>query len=256
MALPQGLRALCRRLMSLPKAAIFLRAALAFPLLTLALATGVLADSPPGTIGAATTQSATTSAPADRLDQIDPASRGGTRSPDQSLAGLDSKAAFIETAASAAQASQAETGVPASVTIAQAILESDWGRSTVSGANNYFGIKATSGPGPAGVVWAETQEFIGGAWQTIQAPFRAYHSMAESFLDHGRFLAENQRYARAFDFKDDARMFAQIIQQAGYATDPSYAQKLIGLMDKYDLYRFDLPPRSAPNGGSGQPRAI
>jgi len=230
MALPQGLCALRRRLMSLPRAAIFLRAALVFPLLSLALATGVLAESPPEVVGA--------------------------RSPDQSLAAMDPKAAFIETAASAAQTSQLATGVPASVTIAQAILESDWGRATIDGANNYFGIKATSGPGPAGVVWAQTEEFVGGAWQTVQAPFRAYHSMAESFLDHGRFLAESQRYARAFDFKDDARTFAQMIQQAGYATDPSYAQKLIGLMDKYDLYRFDLPRRSAPDGGLGQPRAI
>ncbi len=174
-----------------------------------------------------------------------PTSRGGLRSQAQAPASPSAptspQLAFIQLAGPAAQASQASTGVPASVTIAQAILESDWGRATIDGANNYFGIKATNGPGPAGVVWAQTREFVGGVWTTVLAPFRAYNSMAESFVDHGRFLADNKRYAPAFEHKDDPREFARAIQQAGYATAPNYAQQLIALMDQYNLYRFDLP---------------
>ena len=189
-------------------------------------------------------------------------SAGGERSGQRTLAArvadgpTDPKEAFIHAASAAARDSQVVTGVPASVAVAQAILESDWGRATIGNANNYFGIKATSGPGPAGIVWAETREFIGGAWTTVRAPFRAYHSMAESFLDHGRLLAENSRYARAFDFKDDPRAFARMIHQAGYATDPDYARKLIGLMDAYDLYRFDLRLPASPDGRPSLPRAV
>jgi flagellum-specific peptidoglycan hydrolase FlgJ len=161
-----------------------------------------------------------------------PANRG-------SVAATTAQRAFIEAAGAAAQASQRATGVPASVTVAQAILESDWGRSTIAGANNYFGIKATSGPGPAGVVWANTREFIGGAWTTVQAPFRAYHSMDESFVDHGLFLLKNPRYAPAFQHSDDPATFARLIHQAGYATAPTYADSLISLMDRYALYQFD-----------------
>lgn len=149
------------------------------------------------------------------------------------------KARFIEEAGQAARTSQSETGVPASVTVAQAILESNWGKSTIGSAKNYFGIKATSKPGPAGVVWMNTGEVIDGASVTVNAPFRAYNSMAESFTDHGKFFVENSRYAPAFKVKDDPKAFARAIQQAGYATDPSYASKLISLMDTYDLYRFN-----------------
>ena len=61
----------------------------------------------------------------------------------------------------------------------------------------------------------------------------------QSIDDHGRFFTKNRRYAGAMSVASDARAFAQAIQDAGYATDPSYATKLIGLMDRYDLYRFD-----------------
>jgi flagellum-specific peptidoglycan hydrolase FlgJ len=160
------------------------------------------------------------------------------------------QAKFIEEAGQAARASQDATGVPASVTVAQAILESDWGRSAIGPANNYFGIKAQSGPGPAGVVYANTVEFLNGAYVTVSAPFRAYNSMAESFIDHGRFLVQNSRYAPAFQFTNDPPAFARAIQQAGYATDPSYADKLIAIMDTYDLYRFNQPGANSPQGGA------
>ncbi|MHB1007076.1 MAG: glucosaminidase domain-containing protein [Chloroflexota bacterium] len=147
---------------------------------------------------------------------------------------------FIAQNAEAATQSMQETGVPASVTLAQAVLESDSGRSGLSvKAKNYFGIKASAKPGPAGVVYMDTWEHVGGQDLTISQPFRAYHNAEESFADHGKYLRENSRYAEAMKHTDDARAFARLIHQAGYATDPAYASKLIGLMDRYNLYQYD-----------------
>ncbi len=147
---------------------------------------------------------------------------------------------FIAGIAPAAVASQDATGVPASVTIAQAIIESYWGSSRLSAEdNNFFGIKGDAKPGTAGLVWFNTWEVLGGRSVQINAPFRAYNSMADSFVDHGNFFLENSRYASAMAVKDDARQFAQAIAHDGYATAPDYASKLIQLMDRYNLYRYD-----------------
>jgi flagellum-specific peptidoglycan hydrolase FlgJ len=150
------------------------------------------------------------------------------------------QARFILSAAAAARESQRATGVPASVTIAQAILESFWGGSRLSRENNnYFGIKAKEHPGSAGVVWYDTWEVEGGSNVVRREPFRAYNSMADSFVDHGRFFHQNRRYSAALAASDDPREFARAINRAGYATDPSYAPKLIGLMDRFNLYAYD-----------------
>lgn len=169
---------------------------------------------------------------------------------EESLAGVEAlpeptgatrgQAHFILTAAEAARASQRVTGVPASVTIAQAILESAWGGSKLaSDGNNYFGIKARDRGGTAGVIWFDTWEVIGGRNVIQHEPFRAYSSAADSFIDHGRFFLENARYAAALAARDDPRQFAREINRAGYATDPNYAPKLIALMDRFDLYSYD-----------------
>jgi hypothetical protein len=148
---------------------------------------------------------------------------------------------FIDTVGAAAQSSRKLTGVPASVTVAQAILESDWGRSRLARTgNNLFGIKALgSVSGPAGVVTLATWEHLDSGDVIVQAPFKAYYTLEQSIDDHGRFFTRNRRYAAALSVANDARAFAHAIQDAGYATDPNYASKLIGLMDRYDLYRFD-----------------
>ncbi|HLZ30863.1 MAG TPA: glucosaminidase domain-containing protein [Chloroflexota bacterium] len=147
---------------------------------------------------------------------------------------------FIASIADAAVQSADETGVPASVTIAQAILESYWGSSRLAQeANNYFGIKAQTRGGSAGSIWFDVWEVIGGRSVMQSQAFRAYTTIAESFVDHGRFFMENARYAAAMAVKNDAQQFAREVNRAGYATDPAYASKLIGLMDRYDLYRYD-----------------
>jgi len=158
--------------------------------------------------------------------------------------------AFIKVASAAAQKSEEKTGVPAAVTIAQAILESGWGEHHMGDANNYFGIKAqedkngkiTFGDVATGFVDKPTKEFKNGKAFTIVAHFRSYKDMAGSFIDHGIFLTSNARYRKALDaYKEskDAAGFARGLQAAGYATDPNYAKTLISLMNKFDLTQFD-----------------
>jgi LysM repeat protein len=149
---------------------------------------------------------------------------------------------FILSVAPGARESQRRSGVPASVTVAQAILESDWGRSKLTReANNLFGIKAYRGGGTAGVYEINTWEVYGGQNVTVFAAFKAYESLADSIADHGNWFHDNSRYHGALDVKGDPKAFAYAINAAGYATDPAYAPKLIGLMDRFGLYAYDVP---------------
>ncbi|HYW87044.1 MAG TPA: glucosaminidase domain-containing protein, partial [Chloroflexota bacterium] len=93
--------------------------------------------------------------------------------------------------------------------------------------------------GPAGTLTLAAWEVINGQDVLVEAVFRAYNTLEESIDDHGRFFTRNRRYADALAVANDPRAFARAIQDDGYATDPSYASKLIRLMDRYDLYRFD-----------------
>lgn len=164
-----------------------------------------------------------------------PSSRGGDRpTPD-----ISTPDKFIAAVAVAAKDSQLDSGVPASVTIAQGILESEWGRSGLAKkGQNYFGIKSKSGPGPAGIITMATWEVLGGKDVTVKDGFKAYHNLYESVMDHGRFLLTNTRYAKAFQ-TSDPKEFTKRMHEAGYATDPSYTKKVVGLMDKYNLYQYD-----------------
>jgi len=150
---------------------------------------------------------------------------------------------FIRRAAPGAQRGFKEFRVPASVTLAQACLESGFGRFHIGAANNYFGIKAQGassfGSIAIGAVQVPTKENVGGRTITVNAFFRKYKSMGDSMRDHGRFLRENSRYKPAFEHIHDAKAFARAIHKAGYATDPQYSNKLIGLMDRFNLYQYD-----------------
>ena len=126
-----------------------------------------------------------------------------------------------------------EIGVDPDVLVAQAALESGWGRSTMrradgSNAHNLFGIKAT--PSWRGdVVTVSTLEYEGGVAVRRQAAFRAYGSYAESFQDYAMLVRDNPRYARALEFASDPRAYMRELQAAGYATDPAYADKVLGI---------------------------
>jgi flagellum-specific peptidoglycan hydrolase FlgJ len=155
--------------------------------------------------------------------------------------GVDPKQSFLAAVEPAAIAARRQTAVPASVTVAQAILESDWGRSALAtGASNYFGMKALGGLGNDGVVWLSTSEFDddGQEYDTV-SPFRAYKSLSDSILDHDRLLTTLSRYAPAMQAANDPQQFAEMLAQGGYSTDPDYADKLVALMDSYDLYSLD-----------------
>ncbi len=149
---------------------------------------------------------------------------------------------FIGRCVEPARETQRMYGVPASVTIAQAILESGWGGSELATrANNYFGIKcaAVASPHQIGCIDKATWEHLNGNDVTMTASFRRYASMRDSFLDHGLFLTK-PRYAAAFKAATPDE-FARRIWQAGYATDPQYPAKLVRLMDQYELRQYDDP---------------
>jgi hypothetical protein len=159
----------------------------------------------------------------------------------KSLTSNNQKQAFLDAVGATARADAARTGVPASVAVAQAILESDWGSSALAqDANNYFGIKAIGSLGSDGVVWMPTSEYdeSGGLYQTLSA-FRAYKSLADSMNDYDRLLVTDSRYASAMQATNDPKQFAALLAQGGYSTDPTYADKLVELMDNYNLYRLD-----------------
>lgn len=165
--------------------------------------------------------------------------------------------AFIEMVAPGAQRGYREYGVPASVTIAQAALESGWGSSSLSTQyNNYFGIKCgtVTSPYQNGCVSKTTTEYKSdGTPYVIVDEFRTYATISNSMRDHGYFLSTRSRYAAAFDYSDDPNMFARKIHQAGYATDPGYADYLIRLMTQYNLYRFDPTPAPGATAPSVTP---
>lgn len=159
-----------------------------------------------------------------------------------STAGLSAaQAAWLRTAVVDAQAATAGTGVLASVTVAQAILESGWGQSALASApyHNLFGIK--KGYGWAGaVVNMNTSEFENGKWVTVVAPFRAYGSQMASFQDHTNFLLANSRYAaNGVINAPNYIAMATGLQAAGYATAPTYASALINLVERYNLQSLD-----------------
>lgn len=135
---------------------------------------------------------------------------------------------------------QRRTGIPTSVTLAQAALESNWGASRLAvEGHNLFGIKAGRGwKGP--VIQMPTREYIGRAWRTVMAPWRSYPNWQASIEDHARFFFDNARYLPALRLVDDGAAFARAVQACGYASDPAYADKLLAVMDRHGLVALDV----------------
>jgi flagellar protein FlgJ len=140
---------------------------------------------------------------------------------------------FVSRMLPAAQRASQESGVPAQLIMAQAALESGWGRREIlkeDGHTSYnlFGIKADrSWKGP--VAEGNTTEYVNGVAQKTRATFRAYGSYEEAFSDYARFLVTNPRYASVLATRDPAEA-AHGLQRAGYASDPQYGGKLIRIM--------------------------
>jgi flagellum-specific peptidoglycan hydrolase FlgJ len=146
-------------------------------------------------------------------------------------------ALFIAKIRPGAQIAQKKRGILASLTIAQAILESGWGGHAPG--NNLFGIKANGTTGKTQIL--RTREVIGGKSVYINAVFRAYDSWAQSVDDHAVFLTRNSRYKNLIG-KTDYREVCGLIQRDGYATAPDYSTSLVALIVKYKLYKYDAQP--------------
>ncbi len=177
-----------------------------------------------------------------------PAAAAHPSTPATPASGSAAQQAFINEVAPGAVAAQRRYGVPASVTIAQAIEESGWGQSSLATQDhNLFGVKGT---GPAGTDPRPTQEYENGQPLTRTALFRVYHNAAESLDDHGKLLATSAYYRHAMAVRQDPNAFAAALTGV-YATDPHYGAKLIGLMQRYDLYRYDsAAPAAAPHAAT------
>lgn len=140
--------------------------------------------------------------------------------------------AYIEKYKRVAKENMVMTGIPASITLGQALLESGAGTGPLSvQANNHFGIKCH-------VEW--TGQSIRYTDDEENECFRKYDDPSESFKDHSYFLTSRPRYAELFEFqKDDYKSWAYGLKAAGYATDSKYPDKLITLIEKYQLNKFD-----------------
>ncbi|MFT3887538.1 MAG: peptidoglycan-binding protein [Arachnia sp.] len=173
---------------------------------------------------------------------------------------------FIASLVEAAQENEEKTGIPASVAIGMAALETGWGGSKMTGeyvvdkglptektyqVNTLFNIKCTATPSPyqTGCVPVRTAEYRSdGSKYYIVDEFRTYASWGDSLLDYGRLLTSLSRYRSAFDYTDYPDQFVIQVHRGGYATDPSYATTVIGIMKSYNLYRYNVS-----GAGAGTP---
>lgn len=147
---------------------------------------------------------------------------------------------FIELLQPAALACSKSGGIPFAFTVAQGALESGWGKSLLfREAKNMFGVKADrSWKGERYELL--TREFRLGEWISVNAQWRKYATFDECMADHAKFFKENPRYARALEYPDNGIQFATEVARAGYATDPTYAQKLIAIMNAHSLCRYEI----------------
>lgn len=163
----------------------------------------------------------------------------------------------------AAVLSMDRVGVPASIVLAQGVLESSAGTSDLAtDANNHFGIKC--GGNWNGKTFKKKDDDRDKDGNLVESCFRSYESVEESFVDHGQFLRDprkSTRYGFLFNLdRTDYKSWARGLQSAGYATSPDYADRLIDLIQRYKLYEYDTPgsrpspgfPTEGP-GSPGQP---
>jgi len=151
----------------------------------------------------------------------------------------DSPEAFIRELWPHAEAAGAALGMAPEVLLAQSALETGWGRHVIQrrdgdSSHNLFGIKADARwDGPR--VHVQTLEYVNGVPERQRAAFRSYDSPAESFADYVDFLQRNPRYREALGRVPDAEGYLRGLQEAGYATDPDYADKILDILNRGTL---------------------
>lgn len=154
---------------------------------------------------------------------------------------VNSKKEFIQQVAPKAEQLDKKYHVKASIIIAQALLESEAGQSELAATyHNLFGVKAGFWERK---VKLPTKEYTNNQWQTVEADFKVYNSWDESLEDHTKLLVNgtswnHNQYHKVIAAKTYAEA-AQALQDAGYATDPSYAKKIINVIEEYQLYQYD-----------------
>lgn len=160
---------------------------------------------------------------------------------------------FVEKMWPHAKAAEASSGVPAAFVVGQAALESGWGKRDIRGPQgepsyNLFGIKATGGWSGKSVP-VLTTEYVDGAPRKVVEKFRAYDNYADAFSDWAKLMGNSARYAKVLE-ADNANTFAQRIQDAGYATDPRYADKLERVIGQTEAAASAIQARmAAPRNG-------
>ena len=134
------------------------------------------------------------------------------------------------------------TGIPASIKLGQAIIESNYGRSTLSTkSNNHFGIKCKKGW--QGQKYYHKDDDRDKKGRLIKSCFRVYANVEASFVDHSEFLMKRDRYAFLFTFdQKDYKLWARGLKSAGYATAKGYDEKLIKVIEANNLHQYDLIP--------------
>ena len=149
---------------------------------------------------------------------------------------IDFRQAYIEDTEKMAVRIARKNNILPSVMLAQSILESNWGRSELSREyNNYFGIKAVKKD--QGIVF-ETEEYVDGESGRYMENFKKYSSKKESFEHYAKLLSTAKRYEKVKTAKN-YKEAAKYIKEGGYATDPSYADKIISVVEKYGLNKYD-----------------
>jgi LysM repeat protein len=156
-------------------------------------------------------------------------------------AGAQDQAAYIRQYQDLAVSEMLRTGIPASIKLAQAILESSCGKSDLAcKANNHFGIKC-GGEWRGKSFHKEDDDYEEG--KLVKSCFREFNSVMDSYIAHSDFLSDPNkanRYGSLFNLDvTDYKGWARGLSKAGYATDPQYANRLIEIIEKYELFRFD-----------------
>lgn len=149
---------------------------------------------------------------------------------------VDTRENYIKIAKPIAVSVANEYNLFPSVVLGQSALESNFGKSELSlNYNNYFGIKAKNDDKKEEMM---TSEFVDGKEIRVKQPFREYNSMKESFKDYGKLISTAPRYKRVMS-SQNYRQAAYNLQKCGYATDPNYADKIIEIIENYELYKLD-----------------
>lgn len=156
---------------------------------------------------------------------------------------VDTVLQYIEHYSTLAIQEMQRAKIPASITLGQAILESQYGTSELAlQANNHFGIKAEPKWDSMdrhciySYEWSQKKQRM----YPMLSCFRRYNNIQESYVGHSNFLTNRPYYTNLFNLDiNDFKGWAHGLQKAGYATDPNYAQKLISIIHRYQLHRYD-----------------